>query len=351
MDHCVSVVTSYRARDKRVLSGVNVYEFDLAGNHVDGYSGKTSAYQGFVRDFKCDVLVAECAQTWVTDLILPILHEINSIKVLHSHDFSWLKCKSKNPAKNLLRHFYFRRLARYVGDFDRVFVLDESLSDAQWLKSRCGRIPDVIPNGVSDLFFSSQENSYVENLLSSFGLKRGRYLLCVANYGALKNQVGLLREYLLSGTDLDLVFIGSQFNQYSQGLIDQVGISAANLPAKVLVLDGVSRLDISVFMREAYAFVYASLLEAFPLVLCESIVSGTPWIAYDVGCINSLPGGLVVDRSKGGIKEKIQELCASEDLYRRLLSACKSHRDQFSYDEIVSSFTDLVSVGTVGVDL
>jgi len=77
LGHEVTVATGYHPmRRSKVLNGVKVVGFDVGGKVDTGYRGDAEAYQAFVRNFPCDVLMAYAAQTWAVDLIFPLLKDL-----------------------------------------------------------------------------------------------------------------------------------------------------------------------------------------------------------------------------------------------------------------------------------
>ena len=91
--HDVTVVTTMvQNRTISELNGVKIVEFDISGNHVNGYSGDTSAYVDYVLTSDFDVIMNYAAQQWTTDLLLPVLDKITSKKVFVPCGFSAL-CK------------------------------------------------------------------------------------------------------------------------------------------------------------------------------------------------------------------------------------------------------------------
>jgi len=343
--HEVTVFTEKRNRAIISQNGVNIKEFECRGNAAVGYQGEVQRYRDEVAAFTGDVIVAECAQVWCTDLILPILEQLKPLCVLHSHDFSYFKRKPKNPVTNIRWLLYFRRLARSVFNFNAVFVLDHSLSDKRWLESVGYKNVFELPNAANQRYF--QEGAELtDTVCSNFGLEVGAYVISVANYSLIKNQKGLIKSYLKSGNEIDLVLIGSKFNAYSDSILKEIAARKKNpverTKPRIYVLADLKPEEHLALLRGARAFVYASRLEAFPLVIVESIVSEVPWVSTDVGCVRNLPGGVVASnhRKLSSILEKV----LNDDLkLAELRNICAKEKRRFCPEQIVILFLKTIN--------
>jgi glycosyltransferase involved in cell wall biosynthesis len=206
----------------------------------------------------------------------------------------------------------------------------------------------VLPNGVDDHFFRCFElRSRNDHLASKYPFASGDYIVCLANYGKLKNQKDLILAYLWARQGVDLVFIGSRKNFYYMFLDLLRKISGCS--GRIHLLIGLSQLDILLILERAKLFAYSSLLEAFPLVICQSIVVGTPWISYDVGCVSRLPGGSVCNANNPVILAKlIVESLSDQCKLDYLRAECQAEADNFRYPIIVNDFLrSLVSYGNL----
>src|SRR5207249_11072681 len=137
----------------------------------------------------------------------------------------------------------------------------------------------------------------------------GPLLLCVANYCDRKNQVVVLRAFRRAGLgDATLVFIGSEFNEYSRQLeqLDEA-LKPAFPAGRVLLLEKVERRMTCAAVQAADLFVLSAKAETQPIVLLEAMASRTPFISTNVGCVVELPGGVVV-RSEEELAEQMKAL-------------------------------------------
>src|SRR5678815_2142269 len=72
--HDLTVATSRCfERTYRELNGVHIEEFSIAGNLVNGMTGKLNAYRNFVASGHFDVVMIKAAQQWTFDALWPVL--------------------------------------------------------------------------------------------------------------------------------------------------------------------------------------------------------------------------------------------------------------------------------------
>jgi glycosyltransferase involved in cell wall biosynthesis len=339
--HDVIVFTEWMGRNNLVIEGVEVREFQVRGNYVLGYSGEVNRFKHDMRKVDCDVVVVECAQTWTLDLSLSEISNKRCLKVFHSHDFSWFKRKSRNPWKNLKWLMYFAHLRHELKLFDIIYCLSDQLPDYRFIAKSYTGMLRVLPNGVSDTYFSN-ESSSTEFLGDLPGGVKDHYMICLANYSELKNQMDVLDAYLACQPDIDLVFVGSEYNKYSRRLHKHALDNGVE--DRVFFLSELTKPEISSLLQAAELFVYASRCEAFPLVICEAIASGTPWVSYNVGCVKDLPGGVVLDSNTPfQLAIQMTSLLNDDSMREHLRQSCIAERPRFSYDKITKRFLQEVT--------
>ena len=139
----------------------------------------------------------------------------------------------------------------------------------------------VIPNVVDTTIFS----------LSNPKDQQGFTFLHVSTLtDSIKNISGIIDSFSkLKKENVKLRIIGDGPNAWIQDKVD-----ALNLSDKVLIEGEMTYEDISKAMKEASAFVLFSNIENLPLVLIESMATGTPIITTNVGGISE-----IFDESKG----------------------------------------------------
>jgi len=132
------------------------------------------------------------------------------------------------------------------------------------------------------------------------------FIVHVSRLSDVKRQEWLIRAYLESGVDEDLIIVGDGPKRESlEQLVDELG-------ARARIHFVGSRPNPYPWMKHARLFVLSSRSEAFGIVLAESMICGTPCAAVDC------PGGvrnvlihdqarLIAENSISGLAQKIRE--------------------------------------------
>lgn len=355
LGHEVTVATEYHAGrlPNRPDSNPKVEQFKLSGIGRLGFGikGDPREYQEFLRNFQCDVLVCEAWHVWSTHLALPLLKEIKAKKVLVSHGYTahlWVRAPRfawglgqwiKGWPEVLVMPLVMRQFDHVVflsarPDSDR--MIDLFVAKRIGLKN-CS----VIPNGAYVKEFAESSVDF----RAKQGILPGPLLLCVANYGDRKNQAMALRAFrhaqIKNGT---LVFIGSEFNEYSVQL-KQLDLSLqADFPAgRVLLLEKVCRDMTCAAFRAADLFVLSAKAETQPIVLLEAMASRTPFLSTNVGRIAELPGGVAV-RDEAEMAAKMRELIDQPSLREELASrGWEACRNTYDWERVVEAYDRLLS--------
>lgn len=307
--HVVTVATKkIQGRDLSVHPDIKIVEFDIQGNFGSYYRGETKAYIDFVLNSDADVIINECVQTWNADLLFPYLDQIRAAKILHSHGFSLLTFKSRNPWANLKAKFYYRALNKYLQKYNRVLILSNSASELPYFEKHQFTNYEILPNGVPEQLIASTPKTIGDM----------PYLLSISNYYPMKNQEFVLRAYYQSGATVKIIFIGAA---EIHGYLAQLKTLKQSLDNKygwrdVEFLYGLSRAETEGYLKAATLFLHGSKLEAFPIVILEAMATGTPFISTDVGNVKTLMGGKVV-YSENEMASAINELLSDSNQYAR----------------------------------
>ncbi len=348
--HSVTVATAYHAERQPNAAGANprVEQFKVSGmgNLQLGIEGERGKYQDFIRNFECDVMVFELWDYWNTHLALPLLKKIEAKKVLVSHGYTahlwvpypkfawglgqWLGGLPLVLAMpfNMRKYDHVVFLSQRTG-WDRFFD--------QWVAKATGfRRRSVIPNGA----FVKEFQDSTLNFRSAYGIGGGPMLLCVANYCDRKNQILALRAFRRAAIGgATLVFIGSEFNDYSRQMEKLDGTFKETLPAgRAVLLEKVSRAMTCAAYRAADLFVLSAKAETQPIVLLEAMASRTPFISTDTGCVSELPGGVVVHSEKE-MAACMRDLVNSPEKREKLTSeGWKACQKVYDWERVVESY-------------
>lgn len=307
--HAVTIATKkIQGRDLFTNSDVRVVEFDIQGDFGSYYRGETKAYIDFVLSSDADVIINECVQTWNSDLLFPHLDQIRATKIMHSHGFSLLSFRSRNPWANLKAKFYYRSLHKYLNKYDRVLILSNSGSELPYFEAHQFKNYEILPNGVPEHLIASTPKVIGDK----------PYLLSISNYYPMKNQEFVLRAYYQSGTKAKIIFIGAA---ELHGYLTQLKVLKQLLDYQygwrdVEFLYGLSRDETEDYLKKATLFLHGSKLESFSIVVLEAMATGTPFVCTDVGVVKTFLGGKVV-YNEGEMAQAITALLSDRVQYVR----------------------------------
>ena len=116
-------------------------------------------------------------------------------------------------------------------------------------------------------------------------------------------------------------------------------INNLNLSNNIKIIKKMDRYSISKILRESEIFILSSVSEGFPKVLIESIASGTPIIATDVGDCRRVVGknGLIVKpRSSKALADAILTLINKNSLKRKMNANAFNDRDKYSWKKVAT---------------
>lgn len=327
--HDVAVLTKKieGCSDFEIFNGIKIIRFDIYMNKLKMYKGKINEFIEYIKQYNADVYIFEGATVVTTDVVLPYLKDINGIKILHSHGFSRLLLKPfqkmstfKNTIGNTYNYirwkgFFKSLLPKYINDFNIVFCLSEVDSSYKYLNQIFNGKVNVIGNAADDIFFEKSKRT-IEKYTT---IKGKGYLLSVANYDAIKNQIGILQQYYKSQSkDYDLVFIGREKNYYYEALIDEnKKLSKQYGEKNVHILTDIKREDIPGIYEYAFLYLVGSVAEGYSISIIESMSKGVPFISTDVGNARLLPGGIVI-KNINQLCTTIDKIINSTKLYKKM---------------------------------
>ena len=278
--HDVTVATSADpARGEGSIDGVRVVGFEISGNEVGGYRGDTRAYVDWVRNLGADVILNYSAQVWPTDLLLPVLPELEARKVLVPCGYSMLRVPRYRD--------YYARLPALLNGYDRLVHLSDVYRDAEFAREHALSHAVVIPNGCGADEFDAVPAIDIRRRL---GIAPEAFLvLHVGSHTALKGHGDCLRIFRGARLrDAHLLLVGNDVPGGCGGRCRARAWLANWSPLDVLRHSRVTVADLD---REAIVaahhaadlFLFPSNVECSPLVLFEAAATRTPFLATDVG--------------------------------------------------------------------
>ena len=141
----------------------------------------------------------------------------------------------------------------------------------------------------------------------------------------------------------NLVFIGSEFNEYSAALQQLDNQLKREFGAgRVMMLEKISREMTCAAYREADLFVLSAKAETQPIVLLEAMASKTPWISTDVGCVAELPGGIVA-RSESELAREMKALLDSPERRNQLSDeGWAASQETYDWERVINTYNTLL---------
>lgn len=197
-----------------------------------------------------------------------------------------------------------RMLARSLSRADRIVCVSErARADLAALQPRLAPLLVTVPNG-----YAADEIAYAPKPAT-------RHLLFVGALSPVKNPEVLLRAYsrVAEEIDLPLVIAGDgPMAHWLRHYALELGIDE-----RVRFLGNVPHDRIAPLYHAAEALVLPSAHEGMPIVVVESLATGTPVVASDVGGIREVVtderfGRLVPPGDEGALAEALRDIAATD---------------------------------------
>lgn len=290
--HAVTVATGYHPdRTATRLKGVNVVQFRVSGNAVNGLEGDVAAYEHFLLESRFDIVVNFAAQQWATDIALPLLSRIAGRKVFVPTGFSGLYSRRY--------HGYFNRMQGWLRSYDTNVFLSDSYRDAAFARRHGIANRVLIPNGAAaDEFLAP-----VTDVRSRLGIAADSFLILhVGSHSWLKGHEEAMEIFSRAEIrDTTLLIVGNDppggCGAICRATADRLNRTESfRASGKSVIVTALSRHETVAAFQTADLFLFPSNIECSPIVLFESMASRTPFLATDAG--NSAE---IIDWSGGGL--------------------------------------------------
>ena len=292
-----------------------------------------------------DVMVFVSAESAVTAYALNALEHISCQKVLYlhgMHEFAWKK-KDFNSLKdfilkilrNIRWHIYYEKQRKKIGKFDKIIHLHEKDASYNFFEKRYPKKNFILENFAEDVFF----------LESKSKKKDSDYYIYIANYQYGKNQILLLKAFYLMKKDFKLIFIGSEKTEYYYRLLKlKIKLDKKyGINKKVVFLNNISRVELSKYLNESYAYIMTSRSEHFPISIIEAMSTGIPVISTDVGIVRYLPGCILVKDNPEFIAQAMDELIENKETYLKNKYEARIYAQKhFIFDNYLAKFEEII---------
>lgn len=281
-------------------NGVEIERITVAKRGFS-FVGDKRLFLDRIQEFKPDIYIAVCMQSWPFDWTRQYLSSLKCKKVLYTHGCSALfkNYPLRNDLVNLKLqafkyHFYWKKYYdkayRYMQQYDLVTYLSTN-NISYWYAQKHGlKNGAVLCNAVDDIFFEKTKEKKRES--TSKPLK----YIYVANYDSNKNQKEVLKAFKNAELEnAEMIFVGSKKNAYYDELVKEYNLFKKEIKGNVIFYVGLKRKEIPIKLLEADVFVCGSQKEEYPIMLCEAAVMKLPIITTKVGHASEIKGVCLID--------------------------------------------------------
>jgi len=214
----------------------------------------------------------------------------------------------------------------------------------KYFKLKAERI-NVLPNGISDGYFSAYQKSEAINYINN-KFDCNKYLLYVSRIEPRKNHAGLLQVYLdlkLYKEEYHLVFIGHESISCTK-LNRLLHSLPSNVRRFILFFDDVSEDDLIEFYKASAVFVYPSKAEGFGFPPLEAAALKVPVLCANNTALNdySFFDQNHIDISNQKLfKERLSNLIESPSV-KSLEIIAQNIRQKYNWQKTADTFYNLL---------
>lgn len=306
--HEVIVATGFhKDRKEGKNNGVEVVSFKISNQGIWKIPNGPEAerFSRFVLSCNPDILINQCWDAWPAVLSQKIFNQLSCKKIQVSHGFSqhiWAPYfKPLFGLGQLLKGLIWTifKFPGVANSYDAIVFLSECGGFGRFLdQTICRSIKHPCLHTIHN---SVEENKYLDKangFRTKYNIGDGLMVLCVANYSDRKNQELAVRAFRKSNIPgSTLVFIGSEFNKYSEKVMRLDESLASKSLCRTIFLEGISRGETQAAFACCDIFLLTAKQETQPIVIIETMAAGKPWISTPTGCVPEMEGGVVADGS------------------------------------------------------
>lgn len=237
---------------------------------------------------KPDLVVTESWQTAITDTAVQIASQMNIPVLMVSHGIS-------------IYPFSLR--------------VEDILRSLAWLPYRFFKLPSLIKklSAITTLDMQSKSKRFVDrNLANKFGIpvvelrnspinfydsfiprsQRKKQILVVGYFTRIKNQMAAISLINLLSSEINLCFVGDRKGNYFEKCNKHMRKNKLDQRIRFLQDD---ECDLGFEIASSLLVFSPSITEVLPIILVESMASGTPFVATSVGAVPGFHGGIVTN--------------------------------------------------------
>lgn len=337
--HSVTVATGGSKRSSRVDNYINIETFNITG--VDLWFkpiiGDIESFYDFIVQENWDIVILNGWQNWATDIALRNLIDIPGKKYLYSHCISTNTFFKHQITKSLVRYIIWRqywwRLPKYFKKLDGIIFLSTAGSDTRFddlvIANKYPLKKYFIPNSISE----SATNVLNKPLIP---FEDREIIIAIGSYTWLKGFDFVIRAFSESKARFDypLHLYGQNFTSYTtylQKLAKRLGLNTN----QVIFHENVSGEELIKANSRALVLLFGSHTECQPLVLLDSIATGTPYIARRTGAIHTILGGINVTNTNS-MKLELENLASNKNSWNKLANEGRSAALKIYHPKVIS---------------
>ncbi len=293
LGHEVIVLTRFHSeRNFKEFNNVKIIDFKIEDNPIEAKTDEEKKYVNFLLSNSSEIITFFAAQQWATNLALPILNKIKSIKVSVPTGYSglyWPEFKS-----------YFEDMKTYIQNYDMNVYLSNNYRDINFARENNVKNITIIPNGAAEDEFIPES---AINVKKELNIPKNHFvLLLVGSYTGWKGHKEAIELFLKSNIkNSTLLMIGNNYQYFKRQYIKHPKLAWLTFINK---LNGNKKIIFNYFPRkftvasykQADLFLFPSNVECSPIVLFECAAASLPFIASNVG--NSVE---IAEWTKGGV--------------------------------------------------
>lgn len=335
--HDVTIATTYSSeRTTFEHRRVTIRQFNVQSvlqHSVLGISGEIKPFLDYLVNSDFDIILNYAAQTWHTDLTCRVLPQLRAKTVLAACGYSGLIGMRK-----LAYWRYFRRLPRYLRQYDHIIYHSTAYQDKIFGDRHGITNYSVIPNGIDNAEFEQNHQDFRQ----LYGIDSQYLLITVGNHYTNKGHKRVLATFReLNRKDTTLVIIGRNTAPPHRSCWQQCQRMGQKSNGSVILLDNAPRSHVIAAYQSADLSLSGSYVEAFPLVIVESMAAGCPYVAFPAGNIAEMPGGVVVNSIRemtSSINDLLDNRARRTELARIALT---EQRAKYVWEIVVNQYETL----------
>jgi glycosyltransferase involved in cell wall biosynthesis len=269
---------------------------------------------------------------------VPLFTKARTVMVLHGAD--WFLPEYEGVYNELDVMYIKRFMPLYLKKASRAisvsnYCTEGFVSAFPWAKDKI----QTVYFGPHKMFGPISDTSTLTNIRLKYRLPE-KFILTVIRYdpgtkNTRKNFGGMLQAYKLCkerGIHHKLVVVGKDCHRYA----DEYNVPGMGLAEDVIFPGYVEQSDLPALYSIADLYLYATLIEAFPVPITEALACGCPIVTSNDTGLKELAGDaaiLVNPRDPREIADGVCRLLADEPLRRSLRTRGFERAKRFSWDK------------------